>query len=170
MPSVMPHRGGVRRFLCVLVISTVALGALFAAVASATPALVGARISIFGGATQTFPAAQPFHFDHGWTTKPNKDDSIGLWAFSLTMDGVPVKPDFIDIRHPEDPVFGRLNHRVYVFNFPTGLTGTHVFGGTWTGPCDEMVAQGFATGPCESPNAVVPASALATTITVTFVQ
>ena len=55
MPSLMSHRNGVRRFLCVLVISTVALGALFAAVASATPALVGARISIFGGATQSFP-------------------------------------------------------------------------------------------------------------------
>ena len=93
------------------------------------------------------------------------------WGYevSLTLDGVEVKPDFLELRHVEDPVFGKLNHRVYVFNFPAGLTGTHVFGGSWTGPCDEMVAQGFATGPCTSPNAVVPAAALATTITVTFV-
>ena len=168
MPNLMSHRNRVRRFLCVSVISTVVLGALFAAVASATPTLVGARISIFGGATQTFPAAQPFHFDHGWTTKPNKDDSLGLWSFSLTMDGVPVNRDFVDIRQIDDPAFGHVLARVSVFNFPNGLIGTHVFAGIWSGPCAEMVAQGFATGPCVSPNAVVEAPALASTTAVTF--
>ena len=85
------------------------------------------------------------------------------------MDGTPVRPDFIDIQQLDDLVFGHILRRAYVFNFPNGLTGTHVFGGAWSGPCDEMVAQGFASGPCARPNAVVQAPALASTTTVTFV-
>src|SRR6476659_7677933 len=86
------------------------------------PTQAGARIGIFGGATQSFPAGQPFHFSHGFTTKPSTDGSLGLWRFTLTLDGVEVKPSFIDIRQMDDPVFGHLLFRVYVFNFPDGLT------------------------------------------------
>ena len=168
MLGLKTHRKGLRRYLCVSVIATVALCALFAAVASATPATVGPQISIFGGATQTFPAGQPFHISHRWTTKPGKDDSLGLWRFSLTLDGAPVNPSFIEIQQIDDPVFGHVLGRRFVFNFPNGLTGTHVFSGTFTGPCDEMVAQGFATGPCVSPNAVVEATAFSASTTVTF--
>ena len=163
------RRGGVRRLLAASILVTLACTSLLVAGASATPTLVGARISIFGGPSQSFPAGQPFHFDHGWTVKPNKDDSLGLWSFSLTMDGVPVNPDFIEIRQLDDPVFGHVLWRVFVFNFPNGLTGTHVFAGTWSGPCAEMVAQGFATGPCVSPKAVVEAPGAASATEVTFV-
>ena len=143
--------------------------ALLVTSANATPTEVGAKISIFGGTTQTFPAGQPFHFTHRWTAKPNKDGSIGLWRFALTLDGVNLNPSFIDIEQIDDPVFGHVLGRRYVFNFPNGLTGTHVFAGTFTGPCNEMVAQGFATGPCPTPNAVVDAPAFSAGTTVTFV-
>jgi hypothetical protein len=129
---------------------------------------VGTRISLFGGATQTFPAGQPFNFSHGFFTSPTLDGSLGLWRFSLTLDGAEVKPSFIDMIEADDPVFGTVIHRVYVFNFPNGLTGTHVFGGTFEGPCEPMVAAGQATGPCPTPNAVVPATGFPVTTTVTF--
>ena len=72
------RRAGVRRLLAASILASFACATLVVSVASATPALVGARISIFGGPNQSFPAGQPFHFDHGWTTKPSKDDSLGL--------------------------------------------------------------------------------------------
>jgi hypothetical protein len=129
----------------------------------------GARIGIFGGATQSFPAGQPFHFSHGWLVKPDTDGPLGLWSVSLTLDGVQLHPDFIEERQIDDPVFGHLIHRVYVFNFPNGLTGTHVFAGTFWGPCDKLVAEGFAAGPCVTPNAVIAADGFPVTTTVTFV-
>jgi hypothetical protein len=36
------------------------------------------------------------------------------------------------------------------------MTGTHVFAGTFSGPCSLMVANGFATWPCISRNATSP--------------
>jgi hypothetical protein len=129
---------------------------------------LGARIGVFGGATQTFPAGQPFHFSHGWQVKPDTDGPLGLWAFSLTLDGVQMSPDFIEERQIDDPVFGHLIHRVYVFNFPNGLTGTHVFAGTFWGPCSKMVAEGLASGPCATPNAVIAADGFPVTTRVTF--
>lgn len=133
------------------------------------PTEVGARIGIFGGATQSFPAGQPFHFSHGFVTTPGSNGSIGLWRFTLTLDGVEVKPSFIDLRETNDPVSGHLLHRVYVFNFPDGLIGTHTFGGSFAGPCDESVAFGYFTGPCPTPNALVVGDGFPVTTTVTFV-
>ena len=153
----------------VLVAAACVLTGLFVTSASATPVTVGPQISIFGGATQTFTAGQPFHVSHRWTTKPSKDGSLGLWRFSLTLDGVKANSSFIDLQQIDDAVFGHVLGRRYVFNYPNGLTGTHTFAGTFTGPCDEMVSQGFATGPCETPNAVVSALAFSSGTTVTFV-
>jgi len=76
-------------------------------------------------------------------------------------------PDFIETIRTEDPVLGMLLFRPYVFNFPDGMTGTHVFVGIFLGPCQAMVNQGFATGPCANPNEEIPTAP--TTSTVTFV-
>ncbi len=80
-----------------------------------------------------------------------------------------VNSSFREALQIDDPVFGHIISRQHVFNFSSGLTGTHTFSGAWSGPCDEMVAQGFAAGPCETPNALVTAPAIDRTITVTFV-
>ena len=80
-----------------------------------------------------------------------------------------MKPDFIETVRSDDPVLGTLLFRAYVFNFPDGMTGTHVFAGTFLGPCQGLVDSGFATGPCPAPNEERPAGASPFTTTVTFV-
>ena len=69
----------------------------------------------------------------------------------------------------DDTVLGTLLFRPYVFNFSDGLTGSHVFGGTFVGPCQDMVAAGYAAGPCRHPNEIVPLTGSPFTITVTFI-
>jgi len=143
--------------------------ALLAAAANATPAPTGARISIFGGTSQTYPAGQPFYFRHGWLNAPSFDGGIGLWSFSLSVDGVEQHGFLQTIVTQDFPGIGTVLFRPYLFNFPDGMTGTHVFAGTFSGPCGPMVAGGFATGPCAAPNAIVPETGNPFTTTVTFV-
>jgi hypothetical protein len=149
----------------------VACTAFFASGAAAAPAPTGTRLSIFSPA-QTFPAGQPFYFEHGWQLGPQLGPSvnggIGLWTFSLSVDGVP-QMGFADTQVTNDPTLGTLIFRPYLFNFPNGMTGTHVFLGTFSGPCAAMVAGGFATGPCSSPNEIVTWDAGPFTSIVTFV-
>ena len=149
----------------------VTIGVLLAAcvmvsAANASPAPTGTRISIFGG-SQTFPANQPFYFSHFWVVEPSVSGPVGLWTFSLSVDGVP-QHGFVATQVISDPV-GTLLFRPFLFNFPHGMTGTHVFAGTFSGPCSLMVANGFATGPCISPNAIVPETGDPFIKTVTFV-
>jgi hypothetical protein len=139
----------------------------FAAPASAAPAPTGTRLSIFP-AQQTFPAGQPFYFEHGFEVGPSGDGGLGLWTFSLSVDGVP-QMGFADTQVIQDPTLGTLIFRPYLFNFPSEMTGTHVFAGTFYGPCAKMVSEGFAAGPCSSPQEVVPSSASPFITTVTFV-
>ena len=158
-----------------IVVLAVVLPLALAALVSAPGAVaagrdrVGATISIFGGAIQTFPAGQPFHFEHGWGLQPGGDHALGKFGFSLTVDGVEVKRDFLDTIPVDDPLYGRILSRHYVFNFPDGMTGTHVFGGTYFGPCQGFVNGGFATGPCSKPNETISTSGSPFTITVTFI-
>jgi len=105
---------------------------------------------------------------HGWLLDANTTQALGEYGFSLTVDGVEVKPDFIETLRSVDPVLGTLLFRPYVFNFPQGMTGTHVFAGTFFGPCQGLVDGGFATGPCSSATKVIPTSASPFTTTVTF--
>ena len=140
---------------------------VMASTASASPAPTGTRISIFGGA-QTFPAGQPFYISHFWALQPTPNGALGLWTFSVSVDGVP-QHGLGSTQVIFDPDFGMLLFRPFLFNFPQGMTGTHVFAGTFSGPCSLMVAQGFATGPCSTPNAVVPETGDPFITTVTFV-
>ena len=108
---------------------------------------VGPRLSL-NGSVSTFPAGQPFHIASGWGTAPGQlDQSIGLWTYKLTIDGVPAQPSFIQTTVSQDPVYGTVLGRVSVFNFPSGMSGTHVFGSTFLGPCKEMVHEGFRQAP-----------------------
>ena len=158
------------RRLVVVFALTVACTAFFASGVGAAPAPTGTPISVFGPAQQTFPAGQPFYVETGWGNTPSTDGSIGLWKFSLTVDGIAQK-GFLDTSVFPDPgnPTGTLILRPYLFNFPRGMTGTHVFAGTFSGPCPEMVSQGFATGPCSSRHEIVPLSTGPFTTTVTFV-
>jgi len=129
---------------------------------------VGPRLSL-NGSVSTFPAGQPFHIASGWGTAPGQlDQSIGLWTYKLTIDGVPAQPSFIQTTVSQDPVYGTVLGRVSEFNFPDGMSGTHVFGSTFLGPCKEMVDEGSATGPCAHPRDVVPTSNSPFFATITF--
>lgn len=152
----------------------IALGLAVVLVPSATTAekeRVGTRISLFAGSFQVFPASQPFHIAHGWGLSPHdpaKPAALGKYGFSLAVDGVERQADFVDKGHVENPDFGRLQSRIWVHNFPDGMTGTHTFTGHWFGPCAALVASGFAPGPCEHP-AETTTSVGPPTVTVVFV-
>jgi hypothetical protein len=156
--------------LSVLLALSIALG--LAATAVADPAQpVGPRLNLFGG-FQVFPANQPFHVKGGWGLDSNDGitaPALGHFGFSLSIDGQEQRHDFVEKFDTEDPTFGRLRWRFWVYNFPQGLTGTHVLSGRWFGPCADLVAGGFTTGPCENKAAITPATSIATVpITVVF--
>ena len=146
---------------------TIILG--LALLASAAPAIaaprepVGERISVFFGGEREFPAGVPFYIKHGWS-QYSDDNAIGVFGFELEVDGDLRKEDFkLFSAESGDP--DTLN-RVWVFNFPEGMTGTHTFTGHWFAPCQYAVDQLGFSGPCASPNARVENSTK--TLTVTF--
>ena len=150
-----------------VVVAAATVCATIASGAIASPAPTGSRLFIWNS-QQTFPGGQPFYFEHGWQNGPSIDGGVGLWTFSLSVDGVP-QHGFVDpLVITQDPTYGTLIWRPFLFNFPQGMTGTHVFAGTFSGPCKQMVAQGWTTGPCSSPEQVVPSSASPFISTVTF--
>ena len=166
-PDTVSSRPLRRTATCICALLVLACAVVLVPGASAdTDKSVGAALN-FG--TQTFPAGQPFHISHGWAIAAGPDSqALGKYRFSLTVDGVQVRPDFIETIYIADPVLGTILFRPYVFNFPDGMTGTHVFAGTFLGPCQGLVDGGFATGPCSNPNEEIPTSGSPFTTTVTF--
>jgi len=157
------------RKLVVAFAVAVACTAVFASGAGAAPAPTGPQLSIFFQPQQTFPAGEPFHIRTGWGNNPAADGGIGLWHFSLTVDGIS-QMGFLDVSVTPDPgnPTGTLILRPYLFNLPHWMTGTHVFAGTFSGPCAKMVSEGFATGPCSSPTENVPLGSGPFVTTITF--
>ena len=143
----------------VTILLILSLLAMAAPATAAKKEPIGDRINVLIGSPTTFPAGSPFHILHGWV--PTSDaDAIGIFDFELEVDGVLRKEDFV-LRSAEsgDP---DVLIRLWVHNFPNGMTGTHTFTGHWLGPC-ELVTPGS----CAQPNAKV--EALSRTMTVTFV-
>jgi hypothetical protein len=89
---------------------------------------VGDRISLFTPPT-TYPAATAFHIWHGFVFE-DSDRSRGRYEFVLDVDGVERAADFFEVT----TVDRRLISKVWVFNFPNGLTGVHTFEGRWITP------------------------------------
>ncbi|HSF79839.1 MAG TPA: hypothetical protein VLA49_01315 [Anaerolineales bacterium] len=111
--------------------------------ASAIPAsayghkTVGERIGIFFDGEHTFEAGAPFHIMHGWSLDPKNETPIGIHDFELEVDGVLYKPDYllVTVNHGDD---SNSMNRLWVFNFPEGMTDTHTFNGYWYAPCQEV--------------------------------
>jgi hypothetical protein len=158
-----------RRFRTTLVCALLVLACSVVVVpsASADPnKSVGAAL---GFATVQFPAGQPFHITHGWLSAPRYTEAVGEYRVMLAVDGVYVRPDFVETtRQADDPVFGTELFRAFVFNFPDGMTGTHVFAVTFVGPCQALVDSGFFAGPCAHPNDLISTSNSPITSIVTF--
>lgn len=97
----------------------------------------GERINIFDSGYQTYPAGEPFHIFHSWIT-----DSIpGQKFFELEVDGVYLKPTYVEF-YTEVYEHVACHYRIYYFNFPEGMTGTHVFKGHWILPCRVYLEEG----------------------------
>jgi hypothetical protein len=111
-----------------------------------TPALAkeqeptGERINIHCGyepadcsGTQDYPANTAFYIGHGWLYWTPRWVP-GQARFELEVDGVIVQPTFVQFtRIPGEPEY--FLNRLYFFNFPDGMTGTHTFEGHWIIPC-----------------------------------
>jgi hypothetical protein len=89
---------------------------------------VGDRISLFTPPA-TYPAATAFHIWHGFVFE-EADRGLGRYAFVLDVDGVERAADFFEVTLLDR----RLVSKVWVFNFPNGLTGVHTFDGHWITP------------------------------------
>ena len=86
-------------------------------------------------------------------------EAVGHFSFALDLDGMRLSEDFVleDPGGPRVPGQGSFIQS-WVFNFPDGLTGTHVFTGHFFAPC-------YVTpGPCDKPNEVVEAVAVTRTV------
>lgn len=122
---------------------------------AATKQAVGARISLFVGPT-SFPAATAFHIKHGFLLGPT-DEVIGKYEFKLDVDGAPRSSDFVEKTTFADGSFSRL----WVFNFPAGMSGSHTFTGHFFVPCLTVID-------CAGARPNTPMEVLTLTKTVTF--
>ena len=136
----------------VYVILMVALLAFVTPAAAGQDAPVGEKIRVREAAIE-FQAGAAFHILHGWI-QPSTDDAIGIFSFTLDMDGNPLNPDtkwfYSESGDPD------LLTRLWVFNFPQGMpAGTHTFTGHWFAPCQYAMDWLDYPGPCATPNARV---------------
>lgn len=102
--------------------------------------------------TQEYPANTAFHIRHGWIDiLPTAGDVPGQWKFQLDVDGVTIRPSYV-MRWTEvvDGV-PKLN-RSWVYNYPEGMTGSHLFTGHWIMPCGAAQDWGFVDE-CANPMA-----------------
>ena len=133
-------------FVIVLVVLSQLIMASSAAAGTNVP--VGTRLSLYVAEIE-FPANTPFHIRHGWI-QPSTDSAIGIFDFALDVDGI-FQPDaykwFSVISGDPDYL-----SRIWVFNFPAGMTGTHTFTGHWYAPCQYAVDWLGYTGTCPTPN------------------
>lgn len=131
--------------------------------ASASSEPVGERITLWNSPFAT-TAGTPFNIRHGWL-QTSDDGAIGIFDFTLEVDGVLHREDFKlfseEIGDPD------ILTRLWVYNFPNGMTGTHTFTGHWYAPCQYAVVSLGFTGSCATPNEKVETSIR--TVVVTFV-
>jgi len=118
-----------------LAVAAVTIALLLASVTSAAAVgreRVGDRISLFEPPT-TYPADTAFHLWHGFIFEQGVDRGYGRFEFQLEVDGVSTAADFTEVTVLDPAVISR----VWVFNFPDGLSGTHTFTGHWVTPDGE---------------------------------
>ena len=87
----------------------------------------------------------------------------------MSVDGVP-QHGFVDTQAISDPDLGTLLFRPFLLRLPARNDGHARLSGIFSGPCSLMVANGFATGKCTKPNAIVPETGDPFITTVSFVQ
>ena len=120
--------------LAVVAVTIVLLLASVTGAAAATRERVGDRIYL-PDPPATYPADTAFHIWHGFGFERGIDRGYGRYEFRLEVDGVAMAADFTEVTVLAPTVVSR----VWVFNFPDGLSGTHTFTGRWVTPDGEDV-------------------------------
>ena len=147
-----------RRLSLGIVLSVGLLVILVAPVAATTKQPTGNRINLFSG-NGSYPASTAFHIRDGWLFQnPTAIEAIGKYTFTLDVDGPARAPDFRTTESFPDGSVARL----WWFNFPNGMTGTHTFTGHFWGPCG-------ASFPCngQPSNTVVEQGTVSATVSFT---
>jgi hypothetical protein len=96
--------------------------------AAASKDRLGDRISLLAPPA-TYPADTAFHIWHGFVFQQG-DVGYGRYRFELDVDGVERVADFFDVSEFDRGTVAK----VWTFNFPAGLSGTHTFDGYWITP------------------------------------
>lgn len=124
---------------------------------------VGVRLGLWNS-TLEVTAGTPFNIRHGWV-QTSDDGAIGIFDFTLEVDGVLRSEDFKlfseEIGDPD------ILTRLWVYNFPDGMTGTHTFTGHWYAPCQYAITALDYQGSCATPNEKVETNSR--TLVVNFV-
>ena len=138
-----------KRFVFLL-FASVTLLLITSPLLAAQPAPVGERINVLFHNPEEYPADTPFHILHGWLFNV-VDAQPGHFDFMLEVDGVVQKNDWFSVTmdEPQNQI------RLWGFNFPEGMTGTHTFTGHWIAPCQYAVDTLIYPGPCPHKNAEV---------------
>lgn len=109
---------------------------------------VGGQINVLAQTPDSYPAGDPFHIMHGWGSQDSATmHPVGHFVFELEVDGEYVRHDHLLVT-----VEDGLITRVFLFNFPDGMTGQHTFTGHWLMPCRYAVDNGLYAGECAKPN------------------
>lgn len=134
--------------LFVTVLLIIALVAYTTPVAADRDAPIGERIRVRNASIE-FPANAPFYFQHGWI-QPSSDSAIGVFDFALEVDGIFQREAYKGFSAASGEP--DLLSRIWVYNFPAGMTGTHTFTGHWYAPCQYAVDNLGYLDPCPTPN------------------
>ena len=142
-----------------IVISLILALMIVSPVLASKPVPTGDQITVYDSVQ--FPANTAFYISHGWQLAP--EDLRSGYDFKLEVDGEFMEETFVD-RYPtifdENTVFIST---MWVFNFPDGMEGEHLFAGHWFIPCQAALDSGYVTE-CRKPNASVEVMSSAATI------
>ena len=114
----------------------------------------GNRIFMFQG-DQEYPAGTAFHMLAGWLNERGTQ-AIGRYSVSIEVDGASV-PATYRMNVTNADAIGTA----WVWNFPAGMTGTHIFVQRYLAPCGDVLL------PCggNPPNTIIEAASFTATIT-----
>jgi hypothetical protein len=158
MPSLVTPLAQSRRGIALALATTLLLGLTAVPTLAAPNERVGDRIDLRLG-DQTFPASTPFYIEHGFGHEV-RDSSIGLADFALDMDGQTLSADFVERGSLGGG--GVTFYQVWIYSFPSGLTGSHEFTRHYFQACDDDEV------PCNGNRINTPVEVFTVSAVVTF--
>ena len=142
------------------------------ALAEKPPKTVGERVLLVNGEI-SFQAGKPFHITHGligyYELGLPVGNSFGLDRMVLEIDGVERRPKYLDIdwTNYKKEVGWRVVTKLYTFNFPEGMAGTHTFTRRYFLTCQSIQNLGIPMT-CDHPAEVIEFTPWEQSLVVTF--